>query len=236
MMRWAIEGRPAGAAVFDMDGLMFDTERLAVEAWIAAGAEAGFEISRPVIEGTVGLDREGSRLALLAAYGPGFPYEAIRARRLQLAAQRIAANGVPIKEGLFELLRFLAERGFLLAVATSTDRARVAKLLDGAGAASFFQAVVCGDEVARNKPDPEIYLAAAAKLGIVPEYCIALEDSPSGIAAARGAGMLPIMVPDIAKPDALTQSRLYRKFDSLNEVMRFLKGALSPLGGVEEGR
>lgn len=235
-MRWAIEGRPVGAAVFDMDGLMFDTERLAVEAWIDAGAEAGFEIGRPVIEATVGLDREGSRIALLAAYGSGFPYDAIRARRLQLAAQRIAANGVPIKEGLIELLRFLAGRGFLLAVATSTDRARVAKLLDGAGIAGYFQAVVCGDEVSRNKPDPEIYRAAAAKLCVAPEYCLALEDSPSGIAAARGAGMLPFMVPDIVKPDALTQSRLYREFVSLIEVMRFLEGSLSPLGGDGEAR
>ncbi|MCE1196089.1 HAD family phosphatase [bacterium] len=231
-MRWAIEGRQVGAAVFDMDGLMFDTERLAVDAWIRAGAEAGFELSRPVIEGAVGLDREGTRAVLAAAYGPGLPYDAIRARRLAIAAEKIAASGVPVKEGLFELLRFLGGRGFLLAVATSTDRARVTRLLDGAGVAGFFQAVVCGDEVARNKPDPEIYSAAAAKLGVAPECCIALEDSRSGIAAACGAGMLPIMVPDIVLPDAITLSRIYRRFESLLEVARFLEGSLSPLGDV----
>ena len=229
-MRWAIEGRQVGAAVFDMDGLMFDTERLAVDAWIRAGAEAGFELSRSVIEGAVGLDREGTRAVLAAAYGPDLPYDAIRARRLELAARQIAVHGVPVKEGLFELLRFLRGKGFLLAVATSTDRARVAKLLDGAGVAGFFQAVVCGDEVLRNKPDPEIYRSAAAKLGVAPERCIALEDSPSGIAAAHGAGMLPIMVPDIAVPDASTLSKLCRKLGSLAEVVRFLEGALSPLG------
>ncbi len=230
-MRWAIEGRPLLAAVFDMDGLMFDTERLAVDAWLDAGAEAGYALSRTVIEGIVGLDKEGSRIALTGAYGPGFPYDSIRARRIELAAERIAADGVPVKEGLAELLHYLGGKGILLAVATSTDRARVTKLLDGAGVTSFFQAVVCGDEVSRNKPDPEIYRAAAAKLGVAPECCIALEDSPSGITAAHGAGMLPIMVPDIAAPDALTLSRLYGNFKSLNEVMRFLEGAISPLGG-----
>lgn len=235
-MRWAIEERPVGAAVFDMDGLMFDTERLAVEAWIEAGAEFGYEFGRPVIEGTVGFDKEGSRAALVGAYGPGLPYGSIRMRRIELSAQRIAAQGVPVKEGLVALLRFLSEKGFLLAVATSTDRARVTKLLDGAGVAGFFQAVVCGDEVSRNKPDPEIYRAAAAKLGIAPGQCLALEDSPSGIAAAHGAGMLPIMVPDIAIPDASTLSRVYRKFGSLLEVVRFLEGALSPFGGEDEDR
>ena len=235
-MRWAIEGRRVGAAVFDMDGLMFDTERLAVEAWIEAAAEFGCEFGRPVVEGTVGLDREGSRAALIGAYGPGLPYDSIRARRIELSARRIAAQGVPVKEGLFELLRLLAGKGFSLAVATSTDRARVTKLLDGAGVAGYFQAVVCGDEVSRNKPDPEIYRAAAAKLGIAPGQCLALEDSPSGIAAAHGAGMLPIMIPDIAIPDASTLSRVYRKFGSLLEVVRFLEGALSPLGGEDEDR
>ncbi len=229
-MRWAIEGRKVGAAVFDMDGLMFDTERLAVDAWIEAGAAFGYEFRRPVIEGTVGLDKEGSRTALVGAYGPDLPYDSIRALRIELSARRIAASGVPVKRGLHELLRFLGEKGILLAVATSTDRARVARLLEGAGIASFFQAVVCGNEVSRNKPDPEIYRAAAARLGVAPEFCIALEDSPSGIAAAHGAGMLPIMVPDIVIPDAPTLSRLYRKFSSLLEVARFLEVALSPCG------
>lgn len=234
-VRWAIEDKPIGAVVFDMDGLMFDTERLAVDAWIAAGAEIGYMLSRAVIESTVGLAKEDSRIALIDAYGPDFPYDAIRARRIELSAENVARRGVPIKEGLLGLLRFLGERGFLLAVATSTDRARVTTLLEGAGVTRFFQAIVCGDEVTRNKPDPEIYLAAAARLGLAPEACIALEDSPSGIAAAHGAGMLTIMVPDLAVPDALTLSRTYRKFDTLMEVTRFLSGALTrPIG--QEGK
>lgn len=212
------------AVIFDMDGLMFDTERLAVDAWTAAAKAYGHDIDRSFFLKSVGIAAGGTRDLLMKTHGPDFPHDAIRATRLELAAASIAEHGVPVKPGLAGLLGFLEKAGLPCAVATSTNRVRVDPLLQSAGVAGYFFAVICGDEVTRCKPDPEIYLAAAVRLGVPPENCLVLEDSLPGIAAAHSAGAIPVMVPDLLAPDEATRERVRGIFPDLAVVRDWLSG------------
>jgi len=186
------------AVVFDMDGLMFDTERLERDLWRAAAQRHGFDILPALNATLVGRRAVDAELLLLAHFGAQFPLEQIKAD-VQLHWGRVAASGgMPRKPGLEELLAHLERARIPKAVATSTVRA---KALVALGAlADRFQALACGDEVTHGKPAPDIYFLAAQRLGIAPEACLALEDSPPGVAAARGARMPVIMIPDLVEP------------------------------------
>lgn len=210
------------AVIFDMDGLLFDTERLAIRSWADAARDSGYDIPMEVLLKTIGRDKEAGRRMLMEECGEAFPYGIIREKRLRHFADHIEAHGVPVKEGLRGLLRTLRERGIPLAVATSTDRARALWLLERGGIAPHFDAIICGDEVANCKPDPEIYLKAAQALGRAPENCLVLEDSPIGIRAAHAAGMRAIMVPDLIEPDEAVLSKVWNVCRNLAEVERLI--------------
>jgi HAD superfamily hydrolase (TIGR01509 family) len=214
--------RSIGAVIFDMDGLMFDTERIAVDSWIAAAKEAGYSIGISQILRTVGMTREGTRDVLLEQYGEDFPFTTIRDRRLQLAAETIRAHGVPMKAGLRELLDFLRDRRVPMAVASSSERRRVLALLSACDLVGFFSALVSGEDAARGKPDPEIFLKAATAIGRAPEHCLVLEDSVNGIAAAYAAGMIPIAVPDLVPLDEATRAKASEVFENLSQVKAYL--------------
>ncbi len=213
---------PIRLVIFDMDGLMFDTERIAVDAWRSAGERLGFPISPGLVIETIGLNRKDTEATLLRRLGEGFPYEEASLLRIRYAEETVARSGVPVKEGLFELLDMLDSAGIPKAVATSTERARALRLLELAGVQSRFDAIVCGDEVERGKPSPDIFRTAASKLQIDPSGCMALEDSESGLMAAHRAGMLPVLVPDLKAPSAEALALAFRVFRSLTEVKRFL--------------
>lgn len=217
---------PVRLVIFDMDGLMFDTERIAVDAWRSAGEQLGFPIPPELVIETIGLNQRDTEATLLRRLGKGFPYEEARRLCIRYTEEIIARNGVPVKEGLFELMEALGSAGVPKAVATSTERARALRLLELAGVRSRFDAIVCGDEVERGKPSPDIFLAAAAKLQIDPACCVVLEDSESGLMAAHRAGMLPILVPDLKAPSAEALALAFKVFRSLTEVRRFLCGEL----------
>lgn len=159
-----MEMLPVRLVIFDMDGLMFDTERIAVDAWRRAGERLGVKIPPELIIETIGLNEKDTEAALLRRLGAAFPYGEARRLRIQYAEEAVARNGVPVKEGLAELLDDLDGAGIPKAFATSTERPRALRLLELAGVRSRFDAVVCGDEAARGKPCPDIFLAAAAKL------------------------------------------------------------------------
>lgn len=206
-------------AAFDMDGLMFDTERLAVESWQAAGAEEGLDIEPRVVIATCGLDAVNSRKVMLARYGGEFPYERLRARKLQLTFERIDREGLPVKPGLIALLRDLRARGIRTALATSSDEARARKYLTMSDTLSLFDALVCFGMIERGKPEPDIYLRAAREMGLRPEDCLALEDAPMGVLAAFRAGMRVVMVPDLVEPDEATRAMLFACVPSLERVI-----------------
>lgn len=213
-------------AIFDMDGLMFDTERISLQAWVEVGKDFGFHIEPSVVIETIGASLTNTEKVFKKHYGGQFPFYEIRKRKVAYALEYIADNGLPIKKGLYELLGFLEEKSVFRAVATNTERERTEKYLELAGVKTKFDIIVCGDEVGRGKPDPEIYLTTAQKIACPNEECIVLEDSENGIKAASRAKMMPILIPDIKRPAKEVEKLLYKEFESLIGVRDFLMTVL----------
>lgn len=210
------------AVIFDMDGLMLDTERTSGEFQRRASEERGipYQNLKPLI---MGRSTSEVRRIHLEKYGPDYPFDEIRARTNQLWAQYLLDHPVPVKPGLFPLLDFLDDCGIPRAVATSTSKASALPMLDKAGIAPRLDAFVFGDMVERSKPEPDIFLQAARLLGASPAGTMVLEDSPNGILAAHRAGMLPVMIPDLLEPDEELQKILFRRLDRLDQVIELIK-------------
>ena len=220
-----VDGFAIEAVAFDMDGLMFDTERLANELWRVAGKESGWNLSLDLLTSLAGQPEASDRRALREAYGEDFPYDALRARRIALEAEFFRDHEVPLMPGLPELVDFLGAKKIPMAVATSTARYRVLPLLRKAGIIERFASILCGDEVKNVKPDPEMYMKTAVQLGVAQGNLLVLEDSRAGIAAAYAAGAIPVMVPDLLAPDEATLGRAARVFGSLGEAREWLARA-----------
>jgi HAD superfamily hydrolase (TIGR01509 family) len=183
------------AVVFDMDGLMVDTEPVYKASWQQAASELHYELPDSVYARFVGRPTEACERILVEHLGPKFPLPPFRLRWPVLWRTEIQRSGVHVKPGLFELLAFLSDRRVPVAVATSTESDLAALTLSLAGLADHFAIVVSGDQVAAGKPAPDIYLEAARRLGVSAANCVALEDSEAGIRAAAAAGMVGILVP-----------------------------------------
>ena len=183
-----------------MDGLMFDTERIAFMAWRTAASQYGFEITEQIFKETLGVNIVLTGEIFMKYFGESFPIDIIKKERFKIAEDYVNLNGVTVKNGLYELLDYLKISNIKMAVATSTGRARAMRLLKMAGIDMNFNYVICGDEIINSKPDPEIFLKVAEKLGCTENRCLVLEDSEAGIMAAHKAGMLPVMIPDMKEP------------------------------------
>ena len=216
-------GRSVEAVLFDMDGLMFDTESVYTLTWPWAAKEFGYEVTRDVVEGAIGLNAEDGRRHFEQAYGKDFPFYPIRIRRLEIAMDYIRTHGLTVKKGLYNLLDFLKENGLKTAVATSSEHPRADEYLRMSKLTSAFDAVICGEDVTLGKPNPQIFLTAAERIGADIRRCIVLEDSQNGIKAAFRAGALPFMVPDCKQPDAETRPLLAGLFTDLDEVRASLE-------------
>lgn len=210
-------------AVFDMDGLMIDTEKLLVKFWRQAAAEYGYEMTFEHVLGIRSLSRKYSVPKLKAIFGEQFEFEQIRSRRIELMNSYIDENGFEIKKGLFELLDYLRDNGYKIAVATATDRIRAGIYLERAGAIDYFDEIICGDMVKNGKPEPDIYLTAVEKLGLGPNECAAFEDSPNGIISAYRAGCRVIMIPDLSQPDDEIKPMLSAVYESLDKAVDFFE-------------
>jgi HAD superfamily hydrolase (TIGR01509 family) len=210
------------AVIFDMDGLMLDTERLAPRAWSAAAEAMNVEFDPALIPGMVGRNFRDCRMHLSRHYGDDFPTdELLQAWHVAYEAI-IAREGIGLKPGLLTLLDWLDLHRIPRAVATSTRRDRAQSKLAQTALLARFDALVGGDEVERGKPQPDIFLLAAGRLRIAPEVCIVLEDSEPGVRAALAAGMMPIMVPDQQAPSADLLLREPLILPSLVDVSRLL--------------
>lgn len=188
------------AVIFDMDGLMFDTEQLLCKMWKRAGKEKGYILDDTIFYESIGSNVTETEKIFKKAYGPDFPYRTLRKTRLLYTDEYMEKEGVPLKEGLISILALLREKGVKIAVATSTEKKRALKVIRWAGITGNFECIIGGDDVKKSKPAPDIFLKAAEQLGVRPGECIVLEDSTKGIYAALSAGMFPIMVPDLKKP------------------------------------
>jgi HAD superfamily hydrolase (TIGR01509 family) len=189
------------AVIFDMDGLMLDSQRLATEAWKKAVASSGHLLTDEINLRLIGRNEKDSDEILRSAFGPQFPTTEVRDKAWEYFSQKAETEGIPVKKGLWEMLDFLEDQNIPKAVATMSSRAISVRHLKRANLSERFSIVVCGDEVKEGKPSPEIFLKDAELLGVKPENCVVLEDSYSGIRAASNAGMIPIMVPDLIEAD-----------------------------------
>lgn len=215
--------RPIRGVLFDMDGLVVDTEKLYSRFWREACAFYGFQMTYEQSLMMRGLGGQAGEAMLHSFFGPEADYMALRNKRIELMDAFVEENGVELKPGIYELMDFLAQRGIPAAITSSSPISRIRKFLSPYGLDKRFTALCSGRDVPKGKPAPDIYLAGAAALGIPPENCLALEDAPAGIESAWRAGCLSVMVPDLDPPGEKTIPMLWACADSLSDVPLLLK-------------
>ena len=217
-------GQEFEAVVFDMDGVIFDSERAVMECWMALADKYGIPDLKRHYYDCIGVNTAKSREIMKAAYGEEFPYDTYAKEASEMFHAKYADNRLPMKPGVRELLDFLKVRKKKIALASSTRRETVLKQIQAAGILEYFDAVVCGDMVARSKPAPDIFLKACEEIGVKPGEAYAIEDSYNGIKAAHAGGLHPIMVPDLLPAN--------EEMEKLAEVI--LKNLLEVRGYCEE--
>ena len=206
------------AVIFDMDGVLIDTEKHYNAAWCQAATEAGFPFTREHALLLRSCEaKEGEKL-MQGIFGPSFDYYAIRERRRELVRERLAQYGLEKKPGVEETLRFLRAKGIKTAVATATALDITKSHLTTIGVCDLFDSIVSAKNVAHGKPEPDVYLYACEQIGERPQDCMAVEDSPNGIMAAYRAGLRTVMVPDLTQPDEELTKSLYACVNSLSDL------------------
>lgn len=209
------------AIVFDMDGVIFDTERVCDMIWMEISREIGFENGEIALKACVGMNRK-SEAEYFAANHPEVDFEWFAAELSSRMLSWLDANGMPVKTGARELLTWLRENMWKTALATSTRRSSVMHHLESAGLCDMFDVIVTGDMVQNGKPHPEIYLTACEKLGVEPQETYAVEDSRNGLRSAHDAGMMAILVPDTTVPTEEMLEIAYKTHDTLLDVREHL--------------
>lgn len=210
------------AVIFDMDGVLIDTEKHYNAAWCEAAHGAGFDFTREHALLLRSLDPKLASELMKELFGEGFDYFAIREVRRKLVAERLAKYGLEKKPGIDELLTFLHEKGIKTAVATATPIELTYQHLEKIGVKNQFDKIVSAKQVAHGKPAPDVYLYACEQIGEKPEDCIAVEDSPNGIKSAYAAGCKPVMVPDLTQPDEELVPMLYGVAKTLVDIKEMI--------------
>lgn len=224
MAQWIIPDYfPIEGVVFDMDGLMIDTERIIKYSWDVMGEKMGYSRFGDNIFQTLGLSRVQRNEYFLKKYGDDFPLQEFLDGYHQVYAEYERQYGIPKKTGLLELLEYLKNHGVPMAVATSTHQEHSVPELEKQGILPYFKEIVTGDMVNAGKPDPEIYRTACDRMGVDPSATVALEDSYNGIRSAYRAGMKVIMIPDLLEEDAPIKEFLYGKMESLQKVQEWME-------------
>ena len=209
--------------LFDMDGVVIDTEKLYTRFWMEAAREMGHPMTLEQALQLRSLGRGPSQAKLDSFFGPGvLRYDELRALRIERMDAFIAEHGVEEKRGIRELLAHLKEKNIPCAITSSSSIPVIREHLGNLGLLEGFTALCSGKDVPSGKPAPDIYLHGAATLGVNPENCLAIEDSPAGIEAAWRAGCMAVIVPDQDQPDELTLTRSFAKADSLFDVMALI--------------
>ena len=217
------KGTNIKAVLFDMDGVILDTEKLYTRFWREAAAFYGYEMTQEMALSMRSLNHIEAENFLKDNLSWFVDYSLLRAKRVQLMELFISKEGVDIKPGIYELIAFLKENGVKRAVATSSPQNRAQYYLGTVGLFLDFQRVVTAQMVRRGKPEPDIFIYAAERLGLKPEECIVLEDSPNGIMAAYRAGCVPVMIPDLDGPNDEMKDRIYAVVDNLATVIDLME-------------
>lgn len=213
-------------AVFDMDGLMFDSERITYNGWQKLMDENGYEYSINVFKQTVGRRKKEVEQFYYSKYGKDFPYRKLSEIQRNNYINFVMTKGAPVKKGLYEILEFLKEHDIKIALATSTSRQTSLVNLESAKVKKYFNALVCGEDVTNGKPDPEVFLTAAKRIGIEPDQCVAFEDSFNGIRSAFASGMTTVMVPDFIQPTDEILTMVNYLCSDLSNAVEVLKNVI----------
>jgi len=212
------------ALIFDMDGLMLDSEPLYQEAWQAAASELGYEIDAELYMSLIGRSSAEADQMFLRIFGKAFPVSAFNQRWDALWRMSLDRKGVALKPGLLPLLDWVGHSKIPSAVGTSSNLQEAERCLSLAGIRDRFSTLVTVDQVAEGKPAPDIFLAVASRLGVEPQQCLVLEDSNAGVEAAQAAAMSVVMVPDLQVPTEISKAIALQILPSLYEVLAWLQG------------
>ena len=216
------------AVIFDMDGLMIDSERVTYEGYVIECEKLGLSMEKEFYKRVLGRTVPEIYQEFYDRYGQSFPMDDVLKRVHEYMEDLFQEEGVPVKEGLVNLLAYLKTNGYRTVVATSSTRDRVDRILEQAELAKYFDASICGDEVTKGKPNPEVFLKACQKAGVEPGEAIVLEDSEAGIQASFSAGIPVICIPDMKYPEPQFAEKASKIVDSLNVVLElFQSGEIS---------
>ena len=211
------------AIIFDMDGLMIDSERVTFECYQERLKDMNLTMDEEFYKTLLGKPIKGIYQRFYDVYGNDFPIENVIQDVHQLMAERFETEGVPVKKGLVELLHYLKDNNYKTIVATSSNRDRVDKILAQAKITEFFDDSICGDEVTKGKPNPEVFLKSCQKLGVNVDEAIVLEDSEAGIQASYDANIKVICIPDKKYPEKQYEEKTFKILKDLTEVTAYLK-------------
>ena len=211
------------AVVFDMDGVIFDSEKLVIECWQVIADKYGIKNIADACHECLGLNRDATREKMLLRYGADFPYDDYKQEMSELYFKCCEEGKLKLKPGVVELLEFLKQNRIKIALASSTRKVVVERELTDAGVIDYFEQIVCGDMVNKSKPAPDIFLKACELLQVKPESAFAIEDSYNGIRAARSGNLRPVMVPDLAEPTEEMKELAEVILPSLVEVREMLE-------------
>ena len=211
------------AVIFDMDGLMIDSERVTFDGYKKIMGEMGLEVTKEFYVSLLGKPIKGIYQRFYDVYGNDFPIETVIKQVHEYMADLFETEGVPLKEGLKELLQYLKDNHYKTIVATSSNRNRVDTILNQANITQYFDDSICGDEVTNGKPNPEVFLKSCEKLGVAVNEAIVLEDSESGIQAGYSAEIPVICVPDMKYPEPEFANKTTKIVNTLHDVIDYLK-------------
>jgi HAD superfamily hydrolase (TIGR01509 family) len=210
------------AMIFDMDGVIFDSERAVYEGWLELAEKYHITDIETVYAKCIGVNSKITRRIFLEYYGEDFPYDKYKAEQSSNYHAKYDGGHLPLKPGIKELLIALKGNGYKTAVASSTRTALVEQQIKENGLGEYFDVIVGGDMVEKSKPEPDIFQKAAKLLGVSCKQCYVIEDSYNGIRGADAAGMIAIMVPDMLEPDDEMRQKARYIFKDLHEVKKFL--------------
>lgn len=211
------------AVVFDMDGVIFDTEKLLMRCWIEAGEKFNLKLENKHLSKFRGTTANVGKGIFEGMFGTDYDFFEIRKLREELKDNYILQNGVPVKEGIEKFLKYLKEKGIKLAIATSSNEDVAKKYLTQTNLIGYFDEIVCGDMLTRSKPNPDIYLHALEKLNVESKDAVVFEDSRNGILAGHNAGCDVVMVVDIDSSYEDTEDKIILKINSYDEAISFFE-------------
>lgn len=211
------------AVIFDMDGLMINSERVTYDGYVIECGKLGLTMEEEFYKTFLGCPLPDVFQRFYEHYSPSFPMETVLKNVHQYMNDLFEKEGVPVKEGLRDLLNYLKDHDYKTVVATSSTRNRVDKILEQTGLTAYFDASICGDEVEHGKPNPDIFLKACQKVGVLPSEALVLEDSEMGIQAASAAGIPVFCVPDMKYPEEQYAALATRIVGSLTDVLQYFQ-------------